>query len=114
MAKTVQIIEKAEIFDDFDGTPLVPDTKPVKYTFGNKTYNLYLSDENHNKVNDFIKNLTDGAEVVGNGTSGSKGVPSASEKERRAQVVKDFNKAHPNANAARYSKTVQAWEASQS
>lgn len=43
-----------EVTDDFDGTELPSDTEPTTVVWEEKTYELYLSDENHEKLAEFI------------------------------------------------------------
>ena len=52
------------VIDDYDGKELHPDTPPERYRINGRTYDLYLSDESKNTVDDFLRNLLDGAEEV--------------------------------------------------
>ena len=61
-----EIIQKpiVKVIDDYDGAELPEDTKSVRYQFNGRTYDLYLSQASRKAVDDFIANLTDGAEEV--------------------------------------------------
>ncbi|KQV76919.1 hypothetical protein ASC61_19005 [Aeromicrobium sp. Root344] len=52
------------VIDDYDGKELHPDTPPERYRINGRTYELYLSDESKKAVDDFLRNLLDGAEEV--------------------------------------------------
>ncbi len=52
------------VIDDYDGKELHPDTPPERYRINGRTYDLYLSDESKKVVDDFLRNLLDGAEEV--------------------------------------------------
>ncbi len=52
------------VIDDYDGKELHPDTPPERYRINGRTYDLYLSDESKKIVDDFLRNLLDGAEEV--------------------------------------------------
>ena len=69
MAKQ-EIIQKpiVKVVDDYDGAELPENTKPVRYQFNGRTYDLYLSDVSREVVDSFIGDLTEGAEQIG--TSG--------------------------------------------
>lgn len=66
-------------YDDMDGSDLPEDTKPWRLRIQNKTYDLYLSEKNRKKAEEFIGNLTKGAVVV----DGPKkpGIPARSKEE---------------------------------
>ena len=61
-----EIIQKpiVKVVDDYDGAELPENTKSVRYQFNGRTYDLYLSQASRKAVDDFIANLTDGAEEV--------------------------------------------------
>lgn len=82
MARVAQT--KYEIFDDMDGKPLEPDTKPLKYQVQGKTYNLFLSPKNEEKFLSFINDVLDGAEV----TSGAKGQRNAAGSPSKAKEIR--------------------------
>ncbi|AXT85182.1 hypothetical protein C6I20_08270 [Aeromicrobium sp. A1-2] len=109
MARRVQIIEKAEIFDDFDGALLDPETRSQRYQLNGKTYDLYLSAASKATVDAFIADLVDGAEEVkgqrqARATKGtSLGVD---EKKRRVEA---YNTANPDNTYTRYTAHVQSW-----
>ena len=67
-----EIVQKpiVKVVDDYDGSELPDDTKPTRYQFNGRTYNLYLSAESRKAVDAFIANLTDGAEEVSRGGRG--------------------------------------------
>lgn len=52
------------VIDDYDGKELHPHTPPERYRINGRTYDLYLSDESKKAVDDFLRNLLDGAEEV--------------------------------------------------
>lgn len=52
------------VIDDYDGKELHPDTPPERYRINGRTYELYLSDESKKIVDDFLRNLLDGAQEV--------------------------------------------------
>ena len=66
MAKQ-EIIQKpiVKVIDDYDGAELPENTKPVRYQFNGRTYDLYLSDVSREAIDAFIGDLTDGAEQIG-------------------------------------------------
>jgi hypothetical protein len=66
MAKQ-EIIQKpiVKVIDDFDGADLPENTKPVRYRFNGRTFDLYLSAASRKAVDTFIADLTDGAEEIG-------------------------------------------------
>ena len=61
-----EIIQKpiVKVIDDHDGAELPDNTKPVRYQFNGRTYDLYLSQASRKAVDKFISNLTGGAEEV--------------------------------------------------
>ena len=69
MAKQ-EIIQKpiVKVIDDYDGAELPEDTKPVRYRFNGRSFDLYLSEASRKAVDTFIADLTDGADEIG--TSG--------------------------------------------
>jgi hypothetical protein len=57
---------KFVLVDDLDGSELPDDTKPVTFSIGRTTYNLYLSDKNHEKfLNDLNKYIVNAETVAG-------------------------------------------------
>jgi hypothetical protein len=52
------------VIDDYDGKELHPDTPPERYRINGRTYELYLSDESKKIVDDFLRNLLDGAHEI--------------------------------------------------
>jgi len=52
------------VIDDYDGKELHPDTPPERYRINGRTYELYLSDESKKIVDDFLRNLLDGAQEI--------------------------------------------------
>ena len=107
MAKRTEVVEKVEVVDDLDGTPLDPDTRAVKYVFNSGVYNLYLSAANRKKVDKFIKDLTDGAEKARTQKGRTAGKAAISGAEKKARLAA-YNKATGD-KKERYSKTVQQW-----
>ena len=61
-----EIIQKpiVKVIDDYDGAELPENTKSVRYQFNGRTYDLYLSAASRKAVDEFISNLTEGAEEV--------------------------------------------------
>lgn len=107
MAKRTEVVERVEVLDDLDGTPLDPDTRASKYVFNSGVYNLYLSPASKKKVDQFIKDLTDGAEKVRTQKGRTTRKAAISSAERKARLAA-YNKATGD-NKERYSKTVQQW-----
>ena len=66
MAKQ-EIIQKpiVKVIDDYDGAELPEDTRPVRYQFNGRAFDLYLSDASRKAVDAFIADLTDGADQIG-------------------------------------------------
>ena len=71
MAKQ-EIIQKpiVKVIDDYDGAELPENTKPVRYQFNERTFDLYLSAASRKAVDTFIADLTDGAEEIGTSRRG--------------------------------------------
>lgn len=115
MGIKTETITKTEVFDDYDGKPLDPETESKRYQFNGKTYDLYLSKENIAKVDKFISELVDGAHEVKNRSRASKitasAVVTSEERERRKKVIEAYNKANPDKTTDRYAGPVKAWEA---
>ena len=65
-----EIVQKpvVQIFDDFSGTELPETTKPVRYDFNGRAYHLYLSEDSKRKVDQFIADLTYGADEIVTGS----------------------------------------------
>jgi len=65
-----EIIQKpvVKIFDDYSGKELPETTKPVRYDFNGRAYHLYLSDNSKRAVDQFIADLTSGADEIVTGT----------------------------------------------
>jgi hypothetical protein len=61
-----EIVQKpvVKIFDDFSGEELPETTKPVRYDFNGRAYNLYLSEKSKRTVDSFLADLTDGADEI--------------------------------------------------
>jgi len=61
-----EIVQKpvVKIFDDYSGEELPETVKPVRYQFNDRAYNLYLSDESKRAVDQFIADLTSGADEI--------------------------------------------------
>lgn len=59
------------VTDDYDGKPLPEETQPVTLTYGNKTYELYLSDANAKRLDDTIEKYTKNATPVSRSNSRS-------------------------------------------
>jgi hypothetical protein len=75
------------ILDDYDGSELDADTTPLRLTFEDKTYNLYLSEKNQDALRETLAQYTDGAEVVPNFrpvNGGAPAGPSVGPEERKA------------------------------
>ena len=106
MPKRTEVVEKVEVFDDFDGEPLDPDTKAIRYLFNSGAYNLYLSSDSKATVDKFIKDLTDGAEKA-TGTKVSRKSSNLSPREKQKRLA-EFNKA-TGEKYERYTKTVDEW-----
>ncbi|HZK36799.1 MAG TPA: histone-like nucleoid-structuring protein Lsr2 [Aeromicrobium sp.] len=102
--KEIQREPIVEIFDDFDGKPLPGDTKAERYQFNGITYDLYLSDENKDKVDKFIGDLLDGAEKVKSGTG--KGSVTAEIKAKRQKDLDKWNAKHPEGQRKRWSQSI--------
>lgn len=64
-----EIVQKpvVKIFDDYSGEELPETTKSVRYDFNGRAYNLYLSRESKQAVDEFIGKLTDGADEITTG-----------------------------------------------
>ena len=73
MAKQ-EIVQKpiVKVVDDYDGAELPENTKPVRYQFNGRTYDLYLSDVSREAIDSFIADLTDGAEQIGSSGRGDR------------------------------------------
>ncbi|MGA9101625.1 Lsr2 family DNA-binding protein [Aeromicrobium sp.] len=69
-----EIIQKpiVKVVDDYDGADLPDHTKPVRYQFNGRTFDLYLSDASRKAVDAFIEDLTDGAEQIGSSGRGDR------------------------------------------
>ncbi|MFL6091125.1 MAG: histone-like nucleoid-structuring protein Lsr2 [Aeromicrobium sp.] len=65
-----EIVQKpvVKIFDDYSGGELPETTKPVRYDFNGRAYHLYLSDESKSAVDQFIADLTGGADEIVTGS----------------------------------------------
>jgi hypothetical protein len=65
-----EIVQKpvVKIFDDYSGEELPETVKPVRYQFNDRAYNLYLSDESKRAVDQFIADLTSGADEIVTGS----------------------------------------------
>lgn len=65
-----EIVQKpvVKIFDDLSGEELPETTKPVRYDFNGRAYNLYLSEKSKRQVDAFISDLTSGADEIVTGT----------------------------------------------
>jgi hypothetical protein len=65
-----EIVQKpvVKIFDDFSGDELPETAKPVRYQFNDRAYNLYLSDGSKRSVDQFIADLTSGADEIVTGS----------------------------------------------
>ena len=63
MAKQ-EIVQKpiVKVIDDYDGAELPENTRPVRYQFNGRMFDLYLSAASRKAVDAFIADLTDGAE----------------------------------------------------
>lgn len=80
---------KTVLVDDLDGTELPEDTQPIRLSLGRTTYNLYLSEKNHEKLLEAVTPYIENAETVTGTTSASSRTSSttkASDKERNAKV----------------------------
>lgn len=55
---------KTVLLDDYDGTELPDDTKPLRVVVGNAEYEVYLSEENSAKFEEAIKPFIENAERV--------------------------------------------------
>jgi hypothetical protein len=65
-----EIVQKpvVKIFDDLSGAELPETTKPVRYDFNGRAYHLYLSDDSKRTVDQFISDLTSGADEIVTGS----------------------------------------------
>lgn len=65
-----EIVQKpvVKIYDDLSGDELDQTTKPVRYDFNGRAYHLYLSPESRRTVDQFIADLTDGADEIVTGS----------------------------------------------
>jgi hypothetical protein len=65
-----EIVQKpvVKIFDDYSGDELPETAKPVRYQFNDRAYNLYLSEASKRAVDQFIADLTGGADEIVTGS----------------------------------------------
>jgi len=65
-----EIVQKpvVKIFDDLSGEELAETTKPVRYQFNDRAYNLYLSEASKRSVDQFIADLTSAADEIVTGS----------------------------------------------
>jgi hypothetical protein len=76
---------KFVLVDDLDGSELPEDTKPVTFSLGRTTYNLYLSDKNHEKfLNDLNKYIANAETVTGAAPRASSSASSADKEKLKA------------------------------
>ena len=108
-----EIIQKpiVKVIDDYDGAELPEDTKPVRYRFNGRSFDLYLSEASRKAVDSFIANLTDGADEIGTAGRGDRIKPPhtiqdlrkwarenghkvSSNRRAPGKVIRAFNEAH--------------------
>ena len=96
-----EIVQKpiVKVVDDYDGSELPDDTKAVRYQLNGRTYNLYLSDQSRQAVDDFIAKLTDGAEEVSRGGRGDQIKAPYTIHDLRAWAKENGHQVSPNRRA---------------
>ncbi len=100
MAKQ-EIIQKpiVKIIDDYDGAELPDDTKPVRYRFNSRSFDLYLSAASRKAVDAFIADLTDGADEIGTSGRGDRIKPPHTIHDLRKWARANGHKVSPNRRA---------------
>jgi hypothetical protein len=70
--------KKFVLVDDYDGSDLPDDTKPVTLSLGRTTYSIYLSEKNHGKLMEALDPFITNAETTSTTTTAVRSAASSS------------------------------------
>jgi len=110
MPRKIEVIQKSEVFDDYDGKRLDSATEPQRYQFNGRTFDLYLSPDNRATVDAFIADLLEGADEV-KGTRATAAAPSRAsglDEAEKSHRIAAYNRA-TGESRRRYTAAVDQW-----